>query len=342
MKQAQSLQKEIRFDLASLIVIAAVGVEILFQVVVIACGFSDTVRTWVVVVGNQFVFFLTCLFFTRARKISLAELTSVKRLPKPYFFPLFLLIAVLCVTAFAPLAALVKELFRIIGYSYTPKYYVPFDNGGLFALALLALTILPAVGEETMMRGVLLSGAKKKSPLFGVVYTALVFALFHGNLVQLVHQFLLGLVMGYLVLITRSVWASAAVHAVNNACALVIEYMYAHDILGTRVYAYFVGNASAWALVLGILSAVALLVGALALVTFLVKRERDKEGARLEGKGVNAYLRYLSNEPEPPAEEGNAPQTQSYADKLSAFSPVALVVALAVLLLSNVLTEVLK
>jgi len=291
----------------------------------------------VVVVGNQVVFFLTCLVFTRLKGISLASLTGVKRVPKVYLFPLFALIAVLCVFAFAPIAGLFSSLLASLGYTYVPQYFVPFDHVGLFVLALLGLSLLPAIGEETLMRGVLLSGAKRKSPVFAIWFTALVFALFHGNLVQLVHQFLLGAVMAYLVLLTRSIWASAVVHAVNNATALLVEFLYAKDAIGSSAYGYFVADfssgLSAGAFVGVFLAAFLLLAGALALVTYLIKGARTRAGETVTG--LTSLLADPTSGDSEPSSEGD---WQSYGK----FIPVLLVVMLSLFVIASVISEAMK
>ena len=306
------------------------------MLVVLIFGLSDTAYTWTVVVGNQIVFFLVCFAFTRVKKVSLAALTGVKRPPRPYFFPIFIAIAVACVFAFAPIAALFSKFMRFLGYQYAPQYFVPYDNAGLFVLALLGLSLLPALGEETMIRGVLLSGARERGPLFAILFSSLIFALFHGNLVQLAHQFMLGCVMGYLVVLTGSIWPSAVMHAVNNGCALLIEFFYARDIIGTGAYGYFTANfetcsggAFAGVLVASWVVLFALLAG----YTLLVRRERLASGDPSEGKGVDAFLRRLS----PRSELSPGGEVGAY----ERFAPAALVGVLVVLLVSNLLAEVL-
>ena len=344
MARKQELLKKIDLDTASLVPIIALGAEILFQIIVLALSLSESANTWVAVVGNQVVFFMTCFIFTRRKGVSLVELTGVKRVPKWYLFPLFALVAVLCVFAFAPLAGLFSLLLSKMGYHYLPQYFVPFDNVGMFVLALFGLTLLPAVGEETLMRGVLLSGAKRKSPVFAIFFTALVFALFHGNLVQLVHQFLLGVVMAYLVLLTRSIWPSAVIHAFNNATALVVEYLYANEMIGGGAYGYFSANFSlgltAGAFIGVFLASAVLLVAALVLITYLIRCARVRAGTlSAEKKGRDAVTALLAEDAD--REESVAP-AQGVWGEYGKYIPVFLVAVLTLLLIANVISEVLK
>ncbi|MBP5404829.1 MAG: CPBP family intramembrane metalloprotease [Clostridia bacterium] len=334
-KEKIALRKDIELTTASLILLIAIGAEILFQSFVLLLGLSDTARNWTIVIGNQLVFFVVCLVATRAFGSDLAELTGVKRPPKPYFFPLFLLAAVLCVFAFAPLAGLLSQGLKALGYDYTPQYFVPYDNAGFFVLALLALTFLPMLGEEVMMRGVLFSGAKKRSPLFAIFFSAAVFALFHGNLVQLIHQFCLGAVIGYLVWLTGSIYAGAVVHGANNACALLIDYLYLHNKIGTRAYGYFTADLSS-GLKGGVLAAV--LVASwilLAGLLFLLKKMSDQAGLSQTERAVeDGAVASLS--------EGEGKEAASSEKKGAWIPPALLVGTLLLLLVANVVSEVMQ
>jgi len=335
--QDTSLQQNIGFERASLVPLIALGVEILFQICVMAIPASDAVRTWIVIVGNQLVFFFTAFIFLRKQKISFSAVTGIKKAPKPQLVPLYALIAVLCVAAFAPLAGLLSSGLKALGYNYTPQYYVPLNDVGLFVLALLALSVLPAIGEEVMLRGVLLSGTKGKSPVFGIFFTAAIFALFHGNLAQVVHQFMLGAIMAYLVLLTGSIYASAIVHFFNNLIALLIEYLFVNGKLSSGVYSYFTGNAEG--LSVGVLVGMLFLSWTLLFfvgtaITFLVWRERHSDGSLVpEEKSLKALLS--------PCAEEVAPESDEY-HRTARFIPAFLVGFLVLLLITNVLSEVVK
>ncbi len=308
------------FDLgtASTAVLVAFGVQIVFQLILSLFSLPSKAYTWAAVIANQVIFAGVALAFCFAKKVDPIAVTGVKRPPKWYYFPLFVLIAICCVTCFAPLSGMFSRLLTKLGYDRTPQYYVPMKEGGLFALAFLALTILPAVGEETMLRGVLLSGAKRKSPMFAVFYTALIFALIHGNLHQLVHQFLLGLVMGYLAYLTGGIYASATVHFANNGIALLLDYGRAHDFVDKTFYWYVGGKLGAKETVIGMAVSLFALAMLLIFITCLLHRERSKEreyepqDGRL-GDRINAYLAFLSADEEEQQRAGKKTKLDGYA-----------------------------
>lgn len=339
MKEGRYLAKSFDFGIACAAVLAAFGVQIVLQLILSMFKMPAAAYTWSAVILNQVVFIAVTLIFCRTQRVDPFAVTGAKHPPKWYFFPLFVLVAVCCVTCFAPLSGIFSRLLDKLGYEYTPKYFIPMENGGLFALAFLALTILPALGEEMMLRGVLLSGAKRKSPLFAIFFTALIFALIHGNFRQLVHQFLLGSVMGYLAYLTGGIYASATVHLTNNAIALLLDYGRAHNFVDKTFYWYVGGKLGATPTVIGIAVSLFALVMLLVLITCLLHRERSetKEYSPSQGRlldRITAYLIFLStpdkqSEEEAKAEQGSKARLSGYA----VLSAVVLVVVLATVVL---------
>jgi membrane protease YdiL (CAAX protease family) len=85
---------------------------------------------------------------------------------------------------------------------------------------LLAVAIAPPL-EEALFRGVLLQGLRRQWPArWAVVFTALLFTLFHANPWQVLAPLVLGLLYGWLTLRTGTLWPAIMAHALNNATAL--------------------------------------------------------------------------------------------------------------------------
>lgn len=342
MKERKFLAKSFELGTAAGAVFVAFCVQIVLQLILTLFSMPDEAYTWTVVVLNQVIFTAVALIFCFVKKVDPFAVTGLKNPPKWYFSPLFILISVCCVTCFGPLSGLFSRVLTSFGYDRTPQYFIPLDNAGLFALAFLALTILPAVGEETMLRGVLLSGAKKKSPLFAIFYTALIFALLHGNLNQIVHQFLLGMVVGYLAYLTGGIYAGAMVHLTNNAFAMLLDYGRANDFVDKSFYWYVGGKLGAAPTIIGISVSFFALVMLLIMFTCLLHRDRAKvkEHVIFDGKlgdKINAYLIFLST---PDAQsEAAAKEEQGSKKRLDGYT-LLMVVALAALLAAVVLLTI--
>ena len=154
------------------------------------------------------------------------EALGVKRAPKAWQAGLAVALAVACVVAFLPIATGVQRLFDLMGYHATPSYADYSSTWGNMILGLVGLALLPAMGEEVLCRGMMFGALKQKGTVYGVMISALLFALWHGSPVQLVHQFLIGVVMALLVHFTRTVWTSIIFHFCNNAIVIIYEFAY--------------------------------------------------------------------------------------------------------------------
>jgi membrane protease YdiL (CAAX protease family) len=93
----------------------------------------------------------------------------------------------------------------------------------LLATIAIAVLVAPAL-EEALFRGVLLQGLmRRRGPAAATIWTASFFALYHVyNPWQIVPTFFLGLVLGWVVLSTRSLLSGIVVHAAFNAVSLAI------------------------------------------------------------------------------------------------------------------------
>jgi sodium transport system permease protein len=80
----------------------------------------------------------------------------------------------------------------------------------------LVLALTPALCEETFCRGLMLSGLRRWGPWAAIVTTALLFGLLHGSIYRLLPTFILGLVLGYAVWRSGSLYCSIVIHVLNN------------------------------------------------------------------------------------------------------------------------------
>lgn len=88
---------------------------------------------------------------------------------------------------------------------------------------LLCSAILPALCEEFALRGVIMQSLRKYGDGLALGMSALLFAMMHGNMTQAPFAFLLGLVIGRLVIATNSIWTGIAIHCLNNVYSVVMS-----------------------------------------------------------------------------------------------------------------------
>lgn len=100
--------------------------------------------------------------------------------------------------------------------------------GALPAL-LVFLAVAPALAEEFFFRGALQTQLGRMLPSHATVWiTAVIFSLIHFQVYGLLPRALLGAVMGYLTLYTKSLWPAIWAHFLNNAYATLVAFAGLH------------------------------------------------------------------------------------------------------------------
>ena len=92
-------------------------------------------------------------------------------------------------------------------------------------LSILTLAAMPAICEELLFRGFVLSAWESRGTWFAIGVTAALFALLHGNLYGIPAYLLVGAVAGYLAFALDSLYAAMVYHTVYNASCLVLPYL---------------------------------------------------------------------------------------------------------------------
>lgn len=99
------------------------------------------------------------------------------------------------------------------------------ENSASSLLAnIFVVAVFPAILEEMVFRGYFLRALLPYGDGFAIFLSALLFALMHGNILQIPFAFIIGLTNGYLVVYTGSIWPAVMLHFLNNFMSLLLEY----------------------------------------------------------------------------------------------------------------------
>ena len=101
------------------------------------------------------------------------------------------------------------------------------DSGWELAFNLLIAALVPAVGEELIFRGLVQNQLEKQTGRthLAVWITAVVFSAIHFQFAGFFARMLLGGVLGYTLVWTRSLWAPIALHFVFNGWQVAGAYL---------------------------------------------------------------------------------------------------------------------
>ena len=109
---------------------------------------------------------------------------------------------------------LLETLMNLRGGSVIPMLEQVAGSSDTFSMFLYA-SILAPVWEELLFRGLVLRKLRPYGKRFAVLGSALLFGLFHGNLLQTPYAIVIGLVLGYVTVEYSIIWA-IALHMFNN------------------------------------------------------------------------------------------------------------------------------
>lgn len=116
------------------------------------------------------------------------------------------------------------KLMVVIG---VPSDYgeITIDTTSAVVMLVIASVFLAPAFEELIYRGVLLHGLKReKSVIASVLISALAFMLMHMNPLQVVFQFTLGVISGFIALRSGKLLPSVILHSASNVLALIVEF----------------------------------------------------------------------------------------------------------------------
>ncbi|HEY8423789.1 MAG TPA: CPBP family intramembrane glutamic endopeptidase [Clostridia bacterium] len=187
-------------------------------------------KPWAVAIVNtlpQICFFIFVIIFCRLRKVDFGSALQVNKKPNYFVIAVIPFLAAFLIISNLPLLTAVDNIFERIGYKATDiniKDMLTSPWG--FAGAILLFCIIPALFEELIFRGIVLQGlASRFKPFSAILLSALAFSLTHMSPAQTVHQFLLGVALGYAVLATKSIWSGVLIHFFNNLYALILTIL---------------------------------------------------------------------------------------------------------------------
>lgn len=92
-------------------------------------------------------------------------------------------------------------------------------------LSAIQIAVIPPLVEELAFRGVILSQLRKFGDGFAVFGSALLFAFYHGNLMQFAFTFLVGLILAFIMIRTNNLWIPIVIHAINNGISLLFDFV---------------------------------------------------------------------------------------------------------------------
>lgn len=98
------------------------------------------------------------------------------------------------------------------------------DDSLMYFISLFVIALAPGICEEVMFRGTIMSAYGNLGRKKAIIYSSILFGIFHLNLQNLLGPIVLGIVLGITVYKTNSIYASIIGHTLSNGIAVTIGY----------------------------------------------------------------------------------------------------------------------
>lgn len=153
------------------------------------------------------------------------NMKEVLRLNRVSFLNLFIIFSMMAVSMWIATIInlfslwLIKSIFGQVIVSPLPISETP------LLVNILLVGGTAGICEEVMFRGVIQRSFEKFGVFFSIIVTAFLFGLFHMDFQKLIGTFLLGILIGFIVYRTNSLFAGMFAHFSNNALAVLISHI---------------------------------------------------------------------------------------------------------------------
>lgn len=134
------------------------------------------------------------------------------------------LISLISLIGFGNLTNVFLEILQYLGYS-SVLGSMTISSFSQYLGYLISSCVIAGFCEEFLFRGVIESGFKKWGIKVAVGFSALIFMLMHGNAEQTVHQFIVGVIVGYVFYKTNNLWIGFFIHLFNNFIPITEAYL---------------------------------------------------------------------------------------------------------------------
>lgn len=164
------------------------------------------------------------LVYNKIQKIDFKAI-NLKFNLKWHTYLIMIVVGVISLFGIQYFISIIDDLLISLGYNMASTSINP-TSWGTFFLSVFVLAILPAIGEELIFRGIILNGLRTRfNDIASMFISAILFALMHQNLQQLIYPFLLGSIMAWAVVRSGSLISSVIIHFTNNFLVVLLTFI---------------------------------------------------------------------------------------------------------------------
>ncbi len=166
--------------------------------------------------------FIVGMLYCKLSSSDMTKLVPVSRVRMGLLVPLILIILTVSFVSSYMTDILLNNL-SFIGITDKSSLNSDFSNGYIFILQIISVTIVPPLVEEFLFRGIILHKLLPYGSTFAIFVSSILFALLHGNIIQIPFAFLGALAMAFSVVKTHSLLPSIIAHFFINLVSVLLD-----------------------------------------------------------------------------------------------------------------------
>ncbi|HAJ77508.1 MAG TPA: hypothetical protein DCO89_00370 [Clostridiales bacterium] len=276
-------------DTSIAFILALIVPQILMVLIYLFFGKSAAYNVLVASIVPQISFLAVFFYVSEKRKVNYKLANQIKFKLNIWVLLLVIAIGVICIFGFTPLTSLFDYITYTWGYKGNIGDSINVSTFWGFFAAIFHVALLPAICEELIFRGIITNGLKKYGTITAVVLSAVLFALMHQNLQQLIYQLFLGGVMAFVVIKAGSIIYTMILHFFNNFTILLLAHLSNEAAIDYSDPKYAEYYSNAWNIIWPILLVIATIgatIGLLFLINYIVKKQNKKQAQKLVVTGA--------------------------------------------------------
>lgn len=166
--------------------------------------------------------------------------------PRGKLSALFIPVGVMLCMAASSVTGILVTLLSSVGVKLSQAEMSTPNTAVEIVLMFISTAVVPALMEELALRGIVLQSLRGYGTLFSMIASSAIFGIMHGNLIQAPFAFAVGMVLGFIVVKTDSIWLGIVIHFINNSVSVLSlvlsEKWYGNFVIGAvMVVIYLAG-----------------------------------------------------------------------------------------------------
>lgn len=226
MKRVLTAAQGILMVLAALFVVSLIY-TIITSIFILITGIRDTgpeIDYCLMTLAVMIAIILFYLWYRKNVEYSILERAEPKEIIKLKNMGIFLLVGIGCQLFAAGLLSLVRPVFDELFASYDENISSLFAADTIIVAAYVV--VLAPIIEELMLRGIMYSKLRQEiSFTVANILQATVFGIYHGDIIQGIYAFGIGLLFGYIYEKGRTLLAPIIVHIIINGSGFVLQWL---------------------------------------------------------------------------------------------------------------------